>query len=431
MDNVTEYIYAHVDGSKSYQKIDGFGVNINSKYWDDGGLLPVMDLLVDDLGATLYRVDAYGKSNWVDPDGKLGPAALSPEALKQVYKGKDFEYAAEMCRYLNSKGIEPYITLSGVVPPWMCREDGVTLEKYPEFAEMAVSYIKWLREKAGIKFTLFGPLNETDLGPPEGPFVSPEEFVKVCEVLIEKLDENGLGDIRLVVAEQSDYNMDYIDGFLKNRRFLNRIGAFSLHKYHDQSFKEAVKSVAASDYSNCPVWMTEYGDLDQTGEKEWYIAWVSFQRLMEQLEDGMTAAMNWDAYDNYHDHDEAWTIYGIIRAGGKIYTPKKRYYSSKQMYRFVRPGFTRIAASARNEKIHMQAYTGNDGQDLTIIGMNYLNEDVYIKINLSDIDKQKLPKTLDLHVTTPELNCIKVGEIPMDHWLYGLSIRVPAKGYLR
>jgi len=53
------------NASEKYQQIDGFGVNINSKYCDKGRLVPVMDMLIEDLGATLFRVDIYGKSNWI------------------------------------------------------------------------------------------------------------------------------------------------------------------------------------------------------------------------------------------------------------------------------------------------------------------------------------------------------------------------------
>lgn len=76
-----------VDARRTIQTIDGFGVNINPKYWNDDRLIPTMDLLRDDLGATIYRVDIFGKSNWPDPDGSIGPAALEPDRLAAVYRG--------------------------------------------------------------------------------------------------------------------------------------------------------------------------------------------------------------------------------------------------------------------------------------------------------------------------------------------------------
>jgi len=52
-----------VDARRALQAIDGFGVNINSKCWNDGRIIPALDRLRVDLGATLYRVDIFGKSN--------------------------------------------------------------------------------------------------------------------------------------------------------------------------------------------------------------------------------------------------------------------------------------------------------------------------------------------------------------------------------
>jgi len=63
--NALRYVNVSVDGTQAYQTIDGFGVNINSKYWDAPAFGMALDLLVNGpsaglragLGATLYRVD--------------------------------------------------------------------------------------------------------------------------------------------------------------------------------------------------------------------------------------------------------------------------------------------------------------------------------------------------------------------------------------
>jgi hypothetical protein len=83
-----------LDATQRFQQMDGFGVNLNPKCWDRGSLAPVLDLLIDDLGATLFRVDAYGKSNWLDPDSSLGRGALTEETYARAYRGIDFQQAA-------------------------------------------------------------------------------------------------------------------------------------------------------------------------------------------------------------------------------------------------------------------------------------------------------------------------------------------------
>ena len=49
-----------LDCESTYQTIEGFGVNINPVgHWDDGRLMPTLSRLVDDLGATIFRLDPY------------------------------------------------------------------------------------------------------------------------------------------------------------------------------------------------------------------------------------------------------------------------------------------------------------------------------------------------------------------------------------
>ena len=51
-----------VDGATRYQTMDGFGVNINAAWWYNGEyrdpkvVKPAIDLLIDSLGATIFRV---------------------------------------------------------------------------------------------------------------------------------------------------------------------------------------------------------------------------------------------------------------------------------------------------------------------------------------------------------------------------------------
>lgn len=418
-----------VDVSRKYQAIDGFGVNINSKYWDNGNLIPVMELLIDDLGATLFRLDAYGKSNWMDPQNQFDESVLNKENYERVYQGPAFKNAEAMSKYLNARGIEPYITISGVVPAWMCEADGVTLKRYELFSEMVASYIDWAKNKAGIRFTLFGPLNETDLGPPEGPSVTPEEYIKAMEVLVDTLDVWNLKDIKLVIAEQGRYNLDFARELLKSKKLVGRVGVFGVHAYSDYHATDLVDTIKNSEYRDCKVWMTEYGDLDESGEREWYVAWVAFQRLMRLLEDGMTGALNWDAFDNYHDHDEAWTLYGLIRSGRKIYTPKKRFFSTMQMYRFVRPGFIRVASECITEGIRTLAFISPDGKDFTVVGMNETNEDVLLNVDVPE-GAEKLPgRKAYLYVTTVKENCARTAtrDVVSRNYPYtGVEVEAPA-----
>ena len=442
MPHTSKMVTVIFNAARSYQKIDGFGLNINSKHWSDM-LIPTMDLLREDLGATLYRVDIWGKSDWIDPTGELGrEKALSPENLAAVYTGAVFQKGWAMMRYLNQHGIEPYLTASGDVPKWMLGSTyspkhldsvpgmpsgmsdisdtfarrGRQLVDYEAFCDMMVSMIDWACNKEGLKFNLFGPLNETDIAQPEGPGVDPVEFVKVCELLADKLDQKGLQNIRLVVAEQAIFGPWYLQQLVRSRKLHGRIGVFSLHDYTDipqEVYQSVTGIVEESPYAHVPLWMTEYGDLEQSGEKEWYVGWASTSRLFDQLEAGFSGSLIWDAYDNYHDHDEHWSIYGVLRTGLRLYTPKKRYYTAKQVFRFVPAGFERVAASADSPDLRVLAFADPTHTRFTLVGMNLSNRDIYLNAVAEGFPEEARCGKVAYYRTSETENCHTIGQIPM------------------
>ena len=399
-----------VDGSRKEQTMSGFGVNINSKYWADGKLLPVMELLVNDLGARLYRVDVYGRSDWIDETGALGKEkALTAENLEAVYGNGASQSGWAMMRYLNENGIEPYVTCSGIVPAWMLGDDGVTLTDYESFTEMLISFIDRARNREEIRFSLFGPLNETDIGAPEGPTVSPEGYVEICATLDRKLKDRGWDDIKLVVAEQAIFNADYIKAFAERDDLADRIGVFGMHMYGeiDKELFEQARAAVRGPYKGKPLWMTEYGDLDQTGEKEWYVAWKSAERAMSFIQAGFNGGLQWDACDNYHDHDGAWTIYGLIRYARFVFTPKKRYYGAKQIYRFVRPGFIKVAADCNRDDVQIAAFVSPDEKEMTVVGMNHALSPCEFAVSFKNLPHILEKPVLRLYTTTAQDNCVK------------------------
>ena len=405
----------YINGNRAYQKIDGFGVNINSKYWDQDRLIPTMDLLREDLGATLYRVDIWGKSNWVDPTSQVGPSSLNEANYSAIYQGDIFQRGWAMMRYLNSHGIEPYLTASGDVPTWMLGPDRKSLADYDAFCEMQVSMVDWAKNKEHLRFTLFGPLNEIDVGSPEGPSVNPVEFVKVLEILDEKLTRRELGDIRLVVPE-TGFGTSYLTEILRSRKLIKRIDVFGLHDYSDiprDQYQEVLDLLKDTSYTNCRLWMTEYGDLEQSGEKEWYVGWWMTSRLFDQLENGFNGALVWDAYDNYHDHDEAWTIYGLLRTGLRLYTPKKRYYASKQVFRYVLPGFERLEVSSVPSDLRVLAFANTKRTQFTLVGMNNSYKSYHLNVTLGGFQDNVIAGKVAYFRTSENENCYRIGEIPV------------------
>ena len=329
-------------------------------------------------------------------------------------------------------------TASGHISPpaALCRpgcwaSDGKTLVDFDGFADMMATMLDWAKRKEGLDFTLFGPLNETDIGDPEGPTVGADDYVRVCEVLDAKLRERKLDDIKLVVAEQAHFNADYLKAFAARPGLKERIGVFALHDYSDispESYREVTDLVSGSAYDGTPLWMTEFGDLEQSGDREWYVAWLMTSRLFDQLEAGFHGALVWDAYDNYHDHNEYWTIYGLLRTGLYTHTPKKRYHAMKQIFRFVRPGFQRIAVECDAPDLRLLAFTNADRTQIVVTGINSGAAPARLNVMLTGLAESVNQTRVACYRTTETENCALTDHAPITgrNWPFrGIDICVP------
>jgi hypothetical protein len=420
-----------VDAAKRFQAIDGFGVNVTPAQWRDGALRPTLDLLVDDLGTTLVRLDCYGKADWLDP-AKRGSDGRWPEAyLAEVYRGKVFAECWDTFRHLTARGADVHLNVSGRVPAAWTGPDGQTLVDLDAYAEMVVSLAKWAREKEGLRFNTFAPFNETNLGFPEGPKVRDADVLPAVRAVAKRLEAARLGDVKLIVAcDAPPVSMARLGPMLQTQDLVGRVAAFSTHTYGDGDEGDAtaswyegeseraalVKAVATSPNRDASVWMTEYGDLDQTGLIEWQFAWRSSRRLLRMLADGFHAAIAWDAFDNLHEHDGVWATYGLLKTDRDrwTYAPKKRYFAAKQVFRFVRPGWHRVAVALppRDPKdvyagwhdpmrhLRLLAFTSPDGSDVTLVGMSRVEGDVELAVALSGLAPGAAAKPLAYYRTT-------------------------------
>src|SRR5439155_24284733 len=153
-----------VDASQRFQSMDGFGVNFNGTYFRDSQK-PMIDMLIDDLGATNFRLDPYGLTNWEATNDDADPKHMNWEYYNDRYSIPAFEAAWAAGRYLNSRGLKPFIALSGTAPEWMLDTKPLTPEPartrvkdlgkpyhlnaamYEEFAEEVVSMAVYARTK--------------------------------------------------------------------------------------------------------------------------------------------------------------------------------------------------------------------------------------------------------------------------------------------
>jgi len=153
-----------VDPRQRFQSIDGFGVNVIGPWFRDDQK-PMFDMLIDELGATMFRVGPYFVySNWEEMNDNDDPNLMNWEYYNNRYSSPVFQPSWALMRYLNSRGIRPLIALYGPVPDWMTddkvgplqqptslaslnakRQNHLSPSMYDEFAEEVVSMLVYAR----------------------------------------------------------------------------------------------------------------------------------------------------------------------------------------------------------------------------------------------------------------------------------------------
>jgi len=422
-----------IDPAQQYQKIQGFGMNYTGPYFRNDQKA-MFDMLIDDLGVTMFRVVPYlVYSNWEETNDNDDPRVMNWEYYNDRYSTPIFEATWNGLRYLNSRGIQPMLALMGPVPAWMtdnnpppprhkvCQEKvppslqgHLSPAMYDEFAEEVVSMVEYARIQAHIDFEYFSPFNETDCYPPEGPRVDPDEAPNVLKAVAQRLKKEGLGDIRLAVADNAIITNDYTDPILKDDELMKQVGVFAFHTYGETSVGPQVERVKASKYPQVPVWLTEYGDLhdeDKAFENQWKnFCLAANRRALTALNQGASAIFFFDAFDDYEECAKRLCYYGLFRSASHVYSPKKSYYATRQLYHFVRPGWRRIAATTGVPGLTLSGFQGPTADSLVIVGVKEGGPN-RIRIELSRTATG--PTSWELYETTRELDCQKVNTLPL------------------
>jgi hypothetical protein len=157
------------------------------------------------------------------------------------------------------------------------------------------------------------------------------------------------------------------------------------------------------------IWLTEYGDLgaaDRSPEAEWKLQSLkATRRALRSINEGARAALFWDAFDNHHEHDREMTYYGLIRNDDHHYSPKKRYFAAKQLYRFVPVGAQRIAADFPADRAVVSAFRDGPTGRLIIVGVK--ESAGPLEIALPQAENLRC----ELYLTTRDIDCARTANV--------------------
>lgn len=426
----------HIDAGIRNHTIDGFGVNINAAWWLDGDYRnsdvteKAIDMLIDSLGATLFRV-VIEEMDWEEANDDHDPGNFNWDYYNRIFSNNRFKGTWNTLHYLNERGITDNLIISFMGGPpasapqtpadpvksWMGNTNfsiSETLED--EFVESIAALLFYARNNEKINFTLVSPMNETDIisstkgtdhpnGIVEGPDMPDAvQFVRVIRKLAEKLDKIGMGDIRFVAPDAAAdklFNACF-DEMIKDSYLMGKLACWGVHQYG----KDADNYLAKIRNSQNPV------------KKFWVTETAGIRNILGQLNDSVSAHIYWDGYDCVYQHARR-NGYGSIPPNDWVFwegeqgkpllaydssdqswTPRKQFFEFAQLFRFVSPGALTIGVSCDNPEIPVHAYLNPSGQ-LVIFGRNNSRESVAVRGNI--ISKPDIAR-LKMFITNDEAN---------------------------
>jgi glucuronoarabinoxylan endo-1,4-beta-xylanase len=423
-----------VDGAITYQTIDGFGAcgafRAASHIHGSTGLSPdqqkaVLDLLFSPTtgaGLSIWR-NEIGSSSTAGvggPDDGDNVPSIEPNDPGGPDAPPDYSWDGDdgdqvwLSQQAQSYGVTQFYATAWSAPAYMktnndlknggylCGIPGQTCSSgdwRQHYADYLVQYLKFYQD-AGIQIDYVGFQNEPDLSPGytgmnwDASHVSgdrgridmstPQNIDFIKNYLGPTLAQSGLStEIACCEATSWPRTITYANGVLADPEARDYIGLITGHGYYATSagMLESGPVDSAIDAGK-RVWQTEAASFDY-----WNAAWdggssdSSGIHWAEALWDSLVNAQV-NAYF-YWWGAKAYEAGGttanspLIKIVEDTYEPSKRFWAFANYSRFIRPGATRIDASAGESNLRVSAFGNTDGSyAIVVLNLGYADDTV-------------------------------------------------------
>jgi O-glycosyl hydrolase len=443
-----------IHGATKYQTMDGFGVNINTAWWYNGEysdtkvVQPAIDLLVDSLGATIFRA-VIEEIDWEAVNDDNDPNNFNWNYYNSIFTNTRFKGVWNTLRYLNHKGITNGLIISFMGSPpaspplaapdlqrsWMGSTNySINDTMEDELVESIAALLYYARNTAKIQFTLVSPMNETEQvteaesadhpnGVVEGPNMPDAvQFIRVIKKLAKKLDAIGMSDIRFVAPDAAGDHLfaSCLDEMVKDSYLMSKLAYWGVHAYGNNA--------------------NNYGDIinkpENPNKSFWVTETAGIGNVLGQLNDNAKAFIFWDGFDCVYQHarrngfgdippndwvfwqpDDGKPLLENIPST-KSWTPRKQFYEFAQLFKYVRPGAIRIGSTDNDSSLIVRSFLNPDGQ-LVIVGRNNGQNAITINGTLSNLPPIR---SLKMIYTSPEVNLYKSTEVILNNNMMKVSL---------
>lgn len=430
-----------INKSRQYQQVDGFGA-FGSKDNNWGSKTSIhdqafVDLIIGDLGASIIRTELCGNfekyNDNSDPDvTNLNAYNIDThygEYQEQAQLRPWINYVKDAKTKANALGQDLKIITSIWSPPywmkylesyagtdvtWNRVSNGVgplpgvpggKADMYPEYAEYLYAYTQIFKRETGIDLYALSFGNEPAFAQGFPSCVwSADQYRDMLKVVGAKFAANNV-PVKLFGQEDIqaiDRITQYINTTGDNMDARKALGIFAVHGYGADGISAGgsdanwiATQIEAAKY-NYPLWMTETSGYQDTYEGAMKLA----NAIHSALYYGKLSAWVWWSY-NGESSDQFSLITNNV--------PTKRYYTSKNFYKYIRPGAVMVDVTSADADIKASAFAHQANKTLTVVLIN--NSTVAKTVSIGYYTGSNLPASYNIYRTSATENFVQVGSV--------------------
>ncbi len=386
-----------IDLSVTHQEIDGFGA-----YFHSGS-----DLLLDlakDIGMSMPRFGVIG-TEFEPYNDNSDASIINLDALDNSALPMNF-----MKRLKEETDIEKYIVTMWSPPAWMKKNKCLSAVDYAtdnilqpyfyaEYAESMVALIKAVKNQTGIDLYAVSLQNEPQFNEPYSSCVILwEEYADLVAVVGPIFEAEGI-TTKLFFPEalQAQGRIDdYIHTLNADPIASQYMDIVAVHNYDEDGINVGGPGAQgwmdiwswAQETPAKPTWMTETSG----HANNWDGALTLAGNLYNALHYGNASAWVFWSFAV----DKQSEVFGLVVAN----EPSSRYYVSKQIYKFVRPGAMRVDVTSSDPNILALAFSHAVDQTVALVLTNRGTTPCVVNVTGSG-----LPSTFASYTTAEYKGC--------------------------
>lgn len=410
-----------INTATKYQTMEGFGgFGARDVYWSSGPFTGTdfVNDVINDLGLTILRDNL--PTDFEDVNDDSDPYTTDFSKFHYNSLNNHLQYLRDM----HAAGLNKLIVSVWSGPAWMKTNNNVNgvkadapvyntsptadnnqlrTDMYEEFAERCVAYIKIIKQETGIDVYAISLQNEPRFTETyESCVFDGQALADLIEIVGKRFKDEGI-TTKIFMPEDVGY-FDGINGLiepiLNDPDAMQCVNIIATHGYAFDGVTAA--STDAQTWQamynwgrphDLPLWMTETSGFsnDMKGAMD----------LSKAMYTAFTFG-NVSAWLHWQLAEQTISAYSLMSSSGE---KSKRYFISKNVYRYVRPGDMRVQSStADGTNIYPLAFINDTANTNTIVLINDNASDRIIVLNGTG-----LPSQFSKFVTSATEDCKEEG----------------------